>query len=305
MLLKLLKKCENNFAKGNAMNTDSYFEIGSSHDVCQDYAISGKLNEAISYAIVSDGCSMSHDQCGQVDFGARIITHSAKTLLDSIWSKQYIASLSSNSPLLINQAMIKHITSTAYTAGQLFDLKYQFADCTLLFAVADKFGNTHAGMYGDGSIFIQLQNGSQIIVDVTFLSGAPFYLSYQMDFNRNNTYVDQCKSQNVLIDTYTIEDGEMNRESKQVVVDTVDFYNQTFFQWKNVEFISVLSDGVKSFIQDEKSDISYLDVIKECNALKNKNGLFIQRRLKSMNRVNRKKNITHYDDLSISSILVD
>ena len=55
------------------MNADHYYTIGNSHSVCQDYAISG-LVENGAYAILSDGCSSSPD----VDVGARMLSLSAK-----------------------------------------------------------------------------------------------------------------------------------------------------------------------------------------------------------------------------------
>ena len=47
-------------------NADSYFCIGSTHDVCQDYAISSPDRLR---AIISDGCSSAPD----TDFGSRLL----------------------------------------------------------------------------------------------------------------------------------------------------------------------------------------------------------------------------------------
>lgn len=69
------------------MNSDCYFEIGHSHTICQDYALTGKINDVLSYAIISDGCSSSP----LVDVGARLLAHSAKEylitrLFKSLWA---------------------------------------------------------------------------------------------------------------------------------------------------------------------------------------------------------------------------
>ena len=51
------------------MNTDCYFGIGSTHKICQDYAIA-----ANGLIIVSDGCStVVHS-----DFGSRLLTKAAE-----------------------------------------------------------------------------------------------------------------------------------------------------------------------------------------------------------------------------------
>lgn len=49
-------------------NCDSYYEIGSSHRVCQDYAMHGD-----SCGVLSDGCSSAPD----TDIGARLICRNA------------------------------------------------------------------------------------------------------------------------------------------------------------------------------------------------------------------------------------
>ena len=64
------------------MNTDFYCEIGDSHVACEDYALAGKINDNISYAIVADGCSSSPN----VDVGARVLAHAALDYLTSQFS---------------------------------------------------------------------------------------------------------------------------------------------------------------------------------------------------------------------------
>src|ERR1043166_7427722 len=73
---------------GEQVNADSVFRIGSTHAVCQDYAVAGDCTAAISradgacaprgpYAILSDGCSSSPD----TDTGARLLVKAAERLL--------------------------------------------------------------------------------------------------------------------------------------------------------------------------------------------------------------------------------
>ena len=59
----------------NNINVDHYMTIGSSHQVCEDYIISG--TEPFPYIILSDGCSSSKD----TDIGARILAQCAKNYL--------------------------------------------------------------------------------------------------------------------------------------------------------------------------------------------------------------------------------
>ena len=65
------------------MYTDSYFKIGKSHKVCEDYARAKEIphpylaKEKLPYAVVSDGCSGSED----TDFGSRLMAISVETAL--------------------------------------------------------------------------------------------------------------------------------------------------------------------------------------------------------------------------------
>ena len=57
------------------MNKDSFFKIGSTHNICQDYAISGRDEHyKVDYAIISDGCSGAED----TDIGSRLVSLIAK-----------------------------------------------------------------------------------------------------------------------------------------------------------------------------------------------------------------------------------
>ena len=57
------------------MISDSYFEIGNTHMVCQDYALNGSSpDNRLHYSIVSDGCSSSKHS----EIGAQILCHVAQ-----------------------------------------------------------------------------------------------------------------------------------------------------------------------------------------------------------------------------------
>src|ERR1017187_1833610 len=67
------------------MNCDHHFEIGNSHRICEDYALSGQTKE-VTYVILSDGCSSGID----VDVGARLVALSARrTLFENGFEMSY------------------------------------------------------------------------------------------------------------------------------------------------------------------------------------------------------------------------
>ena len=55
---------------------DAFFAIGSTHDICQDYALALNISNR-SLLIVSDGCSASPS----TDIGARILSRCAAQVL--------------------------------------------------------------------------------------------------------------------------------------------------------------------------------------------------------------------------------
>ena len=69
------------------MNADSAFRMGSTHAVCQDYAVASAWTAAAHtdgaappprpYIILSDGCSSTPD----TDVGARLLVKAAEPLL--------------------------------------------------------------------------------------------------------------------------------------------------------------------------------------------------------------------------------
>jgi len=67
---------------------DSFFFIGDSHEICEDYAVSGihHLNEAetniVPYGIVGDGCSAAKN----VDFGSRFLVKAAENNIQHFFS---------------------------------------------------------------------------------------------------------------------------------------------------------------------------------------------------------------------------
>jgi hypothetical protein len=289
------------------MKSDNYFEIGTSHEICQDYAISGAINDNISYAIVADGCTMSHKDCGQVDLGARILAHSAKDVLKRIWEKETQAkteSLEATSKFLRERSIIM----TRMIERQL-DLPPLFADCTLLVAIADNMGNAHSFIYGDGSVFVRLRHGYEEIVDITFLSGAPLYLSYQTDPARKQGYMAEFGECPVIIDRYVLRDEELYKKNA-FQIDAKDplIYDKAISSWEGVELISVTSDGANSYLKHEEGEynpVPYLSIMNEFNAFKNKKGVFVQRRMKAMGKSHKKEGIIHYDDISIAAIAME
>src|SRR5690348_10028206 len=114
------------------MHADSFFRMGASHAVCQDYASAGQV-DGVAYAILSDGCSGSP----ATDFGARFFVRAAEQRIRDIADGSLPAE-----DLVISAAQMA-------TACRL---PLACLDATLLFAASLGRGLVQVFQTGDGVI---------------------------------------------------------------------------------------------------------------------------------------------------------
>jgi len=271
------------------MQTDSFFCIGKSHSVCEDYAFHGK-----KCIILSDGCSASEYS----DIGARLLCITAKRILNSFV----------NIPLSYSEF---GTTVAGCVAEQLrlLDLPINSMDATLL--VAFEFNEKiYFYAYGDGYYQIKYKNQDIHFGTTKFNSNAPYYLSYWSNPQRNIDYINKFGNEvETITGSYT--DGEENCELKTETVD-LSFSHETDVKFPipidELEYIMIMSDGVESF-QDYSnlpaSPIETAEIIKELSSFKNTKGKFITRRTNAAIKKFMKQDIDHYDDLSVAGMYMD
>jgi hypothetical protein len=267
------------------MNVDSYFAIGHDHRVCEDYALA-EVKANLAYAIVCDGCSASTD----VDFGARALALAAReTLLQLNPHSTYPAE--------------KFGADTIMSANKIFNtfphLHRNALDATLLITWVRNETATVI-MFGDG-VFVHRykdDKGNEHFnaVHINLSSGAPDYLSYQLDENRLKSY--KNLKDNVKTVTRIDVDGESLSENTPLdgVVFEIEVYDG--------DILSVMSDGMGSFHRQDNTAINWVDMIPEFTGFKSTNGEFVQRRMNALTRKCKKEFMTHGDDISIASIIV-
>ena len=137
------------------MNTDATINIGSTHAVCQDYAIARN-----GYVILSDGCSSSPD----TDIGARLLVRALDQTLNA-------------NPITEIAELHKAAARTALDWANLLGLPPQSVDATLLSAhTTDE--NLIIACSGDGVIILESQTGVLDVHPISSPSGYPFYPSY-------------------------------------------------------------------------------------------------------------------------------
>jgi hypothetical protein len=291
------------------MNTDAYYEIGSTHTENQDYAISGIIrknlamgfnNNDVAYAIVSDGCSGSP---GSVTFGARLLAYTAASELchsglfsndtngfgyDDMWY-----------PKKFNvQIEGERISTKVGNTLKLMNLRYETMDATVVAVVSNGI-NAKVYMWGDGSVIIRQRSGRITVHNINYESGAPHYLSYLRDFQRQENYIKETEGkvkQHICITSDT-EDP--------VVMEVPVLEGMTFsfdIEADDIECIAVASDGLETFNKDEEFK-STLEMAKEFVNYKGYKGTFVSRRLRNgLGKRCKKEGINHSDDIACAAI---
>jgi serine/threonine protein phosphatase PrpC len=153
------------------MNSDAIIDIGSTHGICQDYAIAKR-----DYVIVSDGCSSSPD----TDIGARLLVRALDQDLSARPTTE-IAELHANA------------ARTALAWADAIGLPPQCVDATLLSAHVTN-EELIIACSGDGVIILETQSGGREVHPISSPSGYPSYPAYLHQPDRLSEMVahDRC-----------------------------------------------------------------------------------------------------------------
>jgi hypothetical protein len=264
------------------MNTDTFFTIGSTHKICQDYA-SHNLGEC-PYVIISDGCSSAKDS----DFGSRLLAKAAERN--------------------IGKNGIEFFTDTLNLADgyrKTLNLHSEALTSTLIVAKKEKEYVRIQGV-GDGVIATKNKNGKIHIIEYKFANNAPYYLRYELDKSLKQIYLDKFSGEFTKTE-YFITQEEI---TESYVSDKI---NKTFFFSElcvgDFEIVAIMSDGVSSFVRPTNGDthkffelIPLQEIVKEVLGFKNFTGEFVQRRCQRMFKLFKEKGWQNTDDFSIGVI---
>lgn len=258
------------------MNPDSYFTIGRTHKVCEDYARSGYFKDGRAYAIVSDGCSSSPD----TDFGARLLTMAARNQMN----------------LPENMARTIAVAREMVPSG----LHPNCTDATLL-AAREVAHGVAVTVCGDGVVIALSRDGVWDRWDFDY-NGAPGYLSYMEDPDRWARYVDLGWNKRPI--HYSTPDG--TDDSAHLTLQIEDLPWPHFFGSTHYETIFLFTDGVHSFQRDTgvgMESVPMGDVVEQITALRSTKGEFVQRRCTAFERRFCTKNRWHHnDDFGVAAI---
>lgn len=287
---------------------DSFYKIGSTHETCEDYALTGAYR-GMSYAIVCDGCS-SFDG---VDVGARILAFIARGALHSFYDSGHFTDA--------NYATMKDTISDikAFLLKEMDEIYKRLSSSkdilstTLLIAVHIEGGISFFLGWGDG-YFIEKDVTDTVIHKVEFETNAPFYLNYLLTdpdtmATEEINYFIHSKGKKAVATEYLStlgSDIEVVREERSQPT------NYHFFKMvdcsKGPKHLIVGSDGLGSFSTGEnrkltpyRRDIdSIMDIIAYRKSKNNFSEKAFERYLDSI----KEDKAHHYDDVSTATIMV-
>lgn len=291
------------------MKLDSAYQIGKTHDVCEDYALVNNKENSVPFAVVSDGCSSSPN----TDVGSRILTLSAVEQMESIINEtEDLGDFDGNVCI-----------SKARDIAKSLNLSPRSVDATLLMAVVTD--RVQINMLGDGVVAIGLDNGDIFTVSLEYRRGYPFYLSYLPEScanfqawraNLSDKIIKTAiisKGKAVREEAFSISGEYFNRKKDKkkptIYIDGGTYNTSIIVTLNNLKWITLMSDGVQSFYRTENAgtsltnvDIDYKEVVIEALSFKNFNGKFMQRRLNRFLKFCDKNNWHHADDISFGAI---
>lgn len=201
-------------------STDSFFCIGHSHKICQDYSrtltIQNFDGNAQSIGIVADGCSGVADS----DVGSRLLLLS--TLQE--WQKDGIQRDWPNTMNLLSSS-IKTGCTNAKQAATLLGLAPEAVTATVAVVTHDTRRNNvfYGAVYGDGALSFRTKKQELVVIEVQppcVTGSMPAYPTYTpADLTQ---YMQETEGQESSI-LITVLDCYGRVKSKKVVLNLEDF----------------------------------------------------------------------------------
>jgi hypothetical protein len=272
------------------MGADYYFRMGSTHSICQDYALAGESN-GVAYAILSDGCSgiSKPEQPGSpyTDIGARfLVLSSLRNLADIAEGRHPLTKIMVDADAMRRQA----------------SLPSDSLDATLLMA-AEKNGIISLAMTGDGVFVTRNRSGVLEYTRREFENGMPAYLNYQIKTSAQEDYLSKATTYTEYYGTKT-ESGYQEADNLLENSSVHSSYCRLTFFRKETDLILLFSDGIQSFVDSNTNHpIPVGDVLDVILDLPRMSGQFLTR---SCNYFLKKhcveKGWVHHDDFSCAGI---
>jgi hypothetical protein len=272
------------------MNADSFFCIGKTHAICQDYAEVGS-----DHVIISDGCSTAKES----NIGAILLCRAAKHTLQRYQHHDI-------------DTFLHTVSVTANHYALSLELPQESLYATLGI-VRGKQRGFEAILYGDG-VIAGRRRGERIwdVSNFEYPSGAPYYLAYKLDEESRGKYFNLFGVESVLTGyevgtacdfgtCYSVKKGDNVRRGEAFLAPLIRDY-----PYKDYDMVAVMSDGACSFqktvstgTSKRQEPVHVCEVLERLLGFKNYHGQFVQRRCKAAFRDFSEQNYFNTDDFSI------
>lgn len=277
--------------------TDHFYERGSSHQVCQDYALSEQDKDNAIF-VISDGCGSSKNS----EIGSMLLAHALKTAYHLNWYEGIDINRSIGNRVIneklrpiyarkITDFILKETTEIA----RKFEINLEDLYATLLLGAYEKKSNTFSiWAQGDGFFVIMYEDKTYDIIEIEYENNSPYYILYDNTTSSLESYIKNCGGKHS-ITTYSYDQNNVRTYTSELFRDYPMPYSLKINS--NVSGILGFSDGVKSFKEHFSS------IIPRCINFKNINNTFIQRRIKRLLKEKSKQDDLPYDDFSCAGII--
>lgn len=282
------------------VSCDSYYEIGSTHIACQDYALDGSLN--IEYGIVADGCSSAEHS----EIGAQVLCHVTKYIVEFCIQTNLFEKLSLQE---LSVYLGSGIYKRADEVRKIYPIASKALEATLLIAVRLP-SKVLVFAWGDGVIITNYKkdDGSyyQGIVKIDYSLNAPFYLISNRDI-----YLKNCAAKGELNPQCFLETSVLSEKSISDLIkyphpfDTVFRGECSHKASERLVSVTICTDGISSYRNERKKDISLETIIPEFIGFKNTVGEFVKKRMIHFGKRVIKNNWLHYDDVGTATIYLN
>lgn len=283
------------------MWSDFFFRMGSTHAVCQDYAVAGQSGN-VTYAMLADGCSGKHipGEPGSpyTDFGARFLVRCAQRYLGEMVAGRFPeTAIVHDAQAITHQA---HLPSVSL-------------DATLLAVVAQPGGSALTFQTGDGVIAIRHRDGTRTYQSVEFGNNMPYYLSYLLHPTRRQSFfkpppeagVSPEEAGKAFMTTGAKQPGgPWERTQWTFHINPTEPLTFTGRHEPHpTELVMLLSDGASSFQLKDGTPVPLEDVLDQLFEIKGFAGQFLTRRCtRFLQTFCAERGWQHSDDFSVAGI---
>lgn len=283
---------------------DSYFEIGNSHLVCQDYALHG-IYENMQYGIVADGCSNAEHS----ELGAQILCHVARYYLTVYYHTGLFEECSAK---VLSSTIGNSILKRADDLRKLYPITPAALQATLLIIIAIE-KEIFIFMWGDGVIIERYTPPEHpdspplsLITKIDYSANAPFYLVSDLkkykDFLLNDKGIAEPKR---IIENYRDDEKVRDEVSLAFFLPFYSPYVSKNTNKGNMVSVSICSDGILSYKNENKNPVDFLKIVPELTQFKSKSGEFVKKRMAFFKKSIQKKQWTHFDDIATATIIME